>query len=80
MGVVLRLIILAIIIGFIWSSLRRLLFKSSAPVAQASAPKAIAMRPCHYCGLHIGEPEAIQAQGYFFCCTAHRDAFLAALK
>ncbi len=28
---------------------------------------------CSHCGVHLPRPEALQREGYFYCCQAHQD-------
>lgn len=30
---------------------------------------------CAHCGVHLPKRESVQADGQFFCCTEHRDAY-----
>ena len=74
MGTVLRLMIIAAIVWFIYSLVRRTLFPSSPRVEPP--PTAPLMKQCAQCGVHIPETESTQSQGHYFCCEAHRDHFL----
>lgn len=73
MGTLFRLLIIAAIIWFIYSLIRRAI---SPPQAQNPLPPAPLMHQCAQCGVHIPEGESTQSQGRFFCCEAHRDLYL----
>lgn len=77
MSVLFRLLIVGLIIWFVIRLLQKLL---AAPAAQATAPgpnsNAVMMRRCAWCKVHIPETESTQSSGHYFCCEAHRDAFL----
>jgi uncharacterized protein len=44
--------------------------------ADASAADAQVMRRCAWCKVHVPEGESTRSAGNYFCCEAHRDAFL----
>lgn len=71
MGAILRLLIIAAIIWFIYSLIRRAITPSPPPV-----PSSPLMRQCAHCGVNIPEGESSQSHGHFFCCEAHRDLYL----
>lgn len=67
-----RLLFLAALIGvFIWYWRR---FKSrlkNVPARQpAEAP--LSMVRCAHCQLHLPQQQAIEADGHWYCCEAHR--------
>lgn len=73
MGTILRLMIIAAIIWFIYSFIRR----TFNPPARVEPPAATPlMKQCAHCGVNIPENESTQSQGYYFCSEAHRDSFL----
>ena len=73
MGMLFRILLLA---GFVWLVMRLLKNASRAIHDNGENPPAPMMRQCRCCGLNIPETESTQSQGHFFCCEAHRDAFL----
>jgi uncharacterized protein len=74
MGALLRLIILAALVWFVISLVRRAL--SSRPTVEREEPPPALMRQCAQCGVHLPEKDCIRAEDRFFCCEAHRDAHL----
>lgn len=72
MGAILRLLIIAAIIWFIYSMIRRAITTQS----QEPLPNSPLMRQCAHCRVNIPEGESTQSHGYFFCCEAHRDLYL----
>lgn len=66
-----RLIILALAVWLAIRLLRRLL-KPPAPRRSSAAGAAKDMVRCAGCGLHLPKPEAIAADGRYFCCEEHR--------
>lgn len=80
MGVLLRLILLAVLAWIIFRFLQRMLGLHLPGHGQATsvpgpAPMAPLMRQCSYCKVHIPEGESTQSRGHFFCCSEHRDTF-----
>ena len=79
MGKLLQLIILGAVA---WVVFRLLQGKSALPrqdrgAADPAAPStAGVMRRCAYCQVHIPEGESTQSRGQYFCCEAHRDAWV----
>lgn len=81
MGAILRLLVIAAIIWFVWQSLRRFLGQNSQTPNNTVPPDNTRggnqlMHPCAWCKVHIPEGESTQSRGHYFCCEAHRDAFL----
>lgn len=74
MGIMLRLMIIAAIIWFVYAFIRRT-FALNQPPATPPTSGAL-MKQCAQCGIHIPEGESTQSQGHYFCCEAHRDRFL----
>ncbi|PTQ90671.1 PP0621 family protein [Agitococcus lubricus] len=71
---ILRLIIIAAIIWFVYITIKRALQNKASP-SSIETPNQL-MKKCAYCGVHIPEGESTQSQGYIFCSEAHRDLFL----
>lgn len=83
MGVLLRLAFMGLIVWIVLRFLQRALGlqisvqRQGDPAAGASAPSdAQAMRRCAWCKVHVPEGESTRSGGNYFCCEAHRDAFL----
>lgn len=80
MGLLLRLALLALIAWIVLRFLQRTLgFKVSVAREDESQPAGNGpqvMRRCAWCKVHIPEGESTRSGGHFFCCEAHRDAFL----
>lgn len=80
MGLLLRLALLALIAWMAWRLLQRVLGikvtvnREDSDTATTSSPQV--MRRCAWCKVHIPEGESTRSQGHFFCCEAHRNAFL----
>lgn len=73
MGVLLRLLLLATLFWLLAAWLRRWL----APPPPANPPMTPArLQPCSYCQTHVPETDCTRSQGLYFCCEAHRDAYL----
>ena len=72
MRTILRLLIIAAIIWFIYSLIRRAI----TPPPQQPLPNSPLMRQCAHCRVNIPEGESTQSHGQFFCCEAHRDLYL----
>jgi uncharacterized protein len=73
MGTILRLLIIAAIIWFIYSLIRRAI---TPPPEQQPLQNPPLMRQCAHCHVNIPEGESTQSHGRFFCCEAHRDLYL----
>lgn len=73
MGVLIRLLFLAALVWLVVSLVRRAL---SPPRDKPSPAVASPMRACAHCGLHVPESECVRAEGRYFCCQPHRDAWL----
>ncbi|OGS90342.1 MAG: hypothetical protein A2Z95_03005 [Gallionellales bacterium GWA2_60_18] len=69
-----RLLLLIAIVIVVYLLVRS--FRSK--VAAQDKPKTVTedMVRCVQCGVHLPRSEAIQSQEKFFCCVAHRDAYL----
>lgn len=82
MGLLLRLALLALIAWMVLRLLQRMLgFKVSVSREDESLPSGSGngpqvMRRCAWCRVHVPEGESTRSGGHFFCCEAHRDAFL----
>ncbi|MFO1391320.1 MAG: PP0621 family protein [Agitococcus sp.] len=72
MGTILRLLILAGIVWFIYSFIKRTLVQQK-PHQQ---PTATLMHQCAECGVHTPQHEAILFEGLYFCSEAHKNNFL----
>lgn len=71
------LIRLLIYIFLIWLAINffKRLLHSPSPTRKKKKPKQIeSFVACHKCGLHIPQEEAIEHEGQYYCCKAHRDA------
>lgn len=76
MALLLRLILLVIVAWIAFRFLQRLLgLPSPAPRREVMGNGKV-MRRCALCQVHVPEGESTQSRGQFFCCEAHRDAFL----
>lgn len=73
MGALLKLIVLASLVWLVISFIRRL---GSPAGPHRDEPAVTPMHPCRYCGVQVAEPDCTCWQGRYFCCTAHRDAWL----
>ncbi|MEJ2360626.1 MAG: PP0621 family protein [Gammaproteobacteria bacterium] len=73
MGLI-RLLIYIFLIWLAISFFKRLLH-SPSPSHTKKKPRQIeSFVACHKCGLHIPQEEAIEHEGQYYCCKAHRDA------
>lgn len=75
-AVLLRFILLGAIILIAYRLLQRALGLPAPGARHDDGDSTQAMRRCAYCGVHVPEGESTQSRGHFFCCEAHRDAFL----
>lgn len=79
MGLLIRLLLLALVAWGIYRLARRLLAQDNAPAAGDTPPPTTGgnqvMRRCAHCGVHVPEGESTQSAGHFFCSDAHRDAW-----
>lgn len=79
MGKLLQLIILGVVA---WGVFRLLQGKSALPRRDqgtdtpGTPPTSGVMRRCALCQVHIPEGESTQSRGQYFCCEAHRDAWI----
>jgi uncharacterized protein len=81
MGMLLRLILLCAVAWIVFRLLQRALGLPAPGQGTApSEPAPATMRRCAWCSVHTPESESTQSRGHFFCCEAHRDAFLRAPK
>lgn len=62
------LIAIAVVVYLLIKSYR----KNAPPQDQ---PVAEDMVRCAHCGVHLPKGESILADGHFFCCAEHRDAY-----
>lgn len=89
MGVLLRLVLLGLLAWIVLRFLQRTLgFQisvkrqddavagASSSSADAASANAQVMRRCAWCKVHVPEAESTRSGGHYFCCEAHRDAFL----
>jgi uncharacterized protein len=72
MGMLLRLLILAGIVWFIYSFIKR----SLASKQTQQPPLTATMHQCRYCGVHIPHNEAVIFEGLVFCSDAHKHLYL----
>ncbi|MFN3586651.1 MAG: PP0621 family protein [Moraxellaceae bacterium] len=76
MGLLIRLLLIALVAWAVYRLVRRLLGPGAAPTAPDAPPPANqVMRRCAHCGVHVPEGESTQSAGQFFCSEAHRDAW-----
>lgn len=75
MGLI-RLLIYLFIIWLAVSFFKRLLHSpaKSNPKKNNSSRQVESFVACHKCGLHIPQQEAIEHNGHYYCCRAHRDS------
>lgn len=78
-----RVVVIAILLGLVWSWLKRLMNKRLPNARKDDAAQAQsreAMRPCAHCALHVPDAEAVRdhagEETRYFCSEAHRQAFL----
>lgn len=65
-----RLLFLIAIVAVIY-----LIIRSYQKNAQHQDKPVEDMVRCAQCGVHFPKGESVQAEGKFFCCNAHRDAY-----
>jgi len=71
----LRLIIIAAIIGIIWFFIKRWQAEQEAKKVLEKPPKKPEiMQQCAYCGAHFPISEAVYEKERPYCCEAHRIA------
>ena len=75
MSILIRLAFLALLAWLGYRLLQKLL-QPEAPAARPQPPTDVVMRRCSWCKVHVPESESTQSSGHYFCCEAHRDAFL----
>ncbi|HYR05403.1 MAG TPA: PP0621 family protein [Gallionella sp.] len=66
-----RLLFLIAIVIVVYLLIRA--FQKNTP--RQDKPVVDDMVRCAHCGVHLPKGESIQADGQFFCCTEHRDAY-----
>lgn len=66
-----RLLLLIAIVVVIYLLVRA--FRKNAP--RQDKPVVDDMVRCVHCGVHLPKGESVQADGQFFCCAEHRDAY-----
>ena len=66
-----RLLLIIAIVVVVYLLIRS--FRKSAP--RQDKPVVDDMVRCTHCGVHLPKGESIQADGRFFCCIEHRDAY-----
>ncbi|HEX6591759.1 MAG TPA: PP0621 family protein [Moraxellaceae bacterium] len=77
MSILIRLAVVGLLAWLAYRLLLRLLQPSAPASRQPPSPPAdVVMRRCSWCKVHVPESESTQASGHYFCCEAHRDAFL----
>jgi uncharacterized protein len=62
------LMAIAVVVYLLIKSYRKNVPKQDNPVAED-------MVRCAHCGVHLPKGEGILADGHFFCCAEHRDAY-----
>lgn len=67
-----RLLFLIAIVVVIYLLIRA--FRKNAP-REDNKPAVDDMVRCAHCGIHLPKGESVQADGKFFCCSEHRDAY-----
>jgi len=80
MGLLIRLLLLALVAWGIYRLARRLLAADNTAAREEMPPPSNTgsnqvMRRCAHCGVHVPEGESTQSAGQFFCSEAHRDAW-----
>ena len=70
-----RLLILAVVAFLIYTLLRQLLRGRGRREIPRQSARSGTMVRCQRCGLHIPEPEALQADGKYFCNNKHLKEF-----
>ncbi|MGH8493750.1 MAG: PP0621 family protein [Moraxellaceae bacterium] len=81
MGLMFRLALLALIVWMVLRFLQRSLGLQISLTRQGensgtSPTDGQTMRRCSWCKVHVPEGESTRSNEHFFCCEAHRDAFL----
>lgn len=66
-----RLIFLIAIVAVVYLIIRS--FRKDVP--RQDKPVVDDMVRCAQCGVHLPKGESVQADGKFFCCNEHRDAY-----
>lgn len=66
-----RLLFLIAIVAVVYLVIRS--YRKNAP--RREKPVVDDMVRCAHCGVHLPKGESVQADGRFFCCTEHRDAY-----
>lgn len=79
MGLLFRLALLALVVWMLLRFLQRTFgvqvsVKRQGDAGNPSDPQV--MRRCAWCTVHVPEGESTRSGGHYFCCEAHRDAFL----
>ena len=65
-----RLIILAIVVGLLVALYRRLRHFGEKPDKKINYEATV---PCHRCGLHVLESEAIRKNDHYYCSAEHAE-------
>lgn len=66
-----RLLFLIAIVAVIYLSIRS--YQKNAP--RQDKPVVENMVRCAHCGVHFPKGESVHADGQFFCCNEHRNAY-----
>lgn len=66
-----RLLFLVAIVVVVYLLIRS--YRKSRP--RQDEPAVENMVRCAHCGVHLPKSESILADGKFFCCVEHRDAY-----
>lgn len=66
-----RLIFLIAIVAVVYLIIRS--YRKDVP--RQDKPVVDDMVRCAKCGVHLPKGESVQADGKFFCCNEHRDAY-----
>lgn len=66
-----RLLFLIAIVVVVYLIIR--IYRKGAP--RPDLPVVDDMVRCAHCGVHLPKGESVQADGWYFCCAEHRDAY-----
>lgn len=67
-----RLIFIVAVIGLVYWLLKSYRNQASKPTPTTESEEMVR---CIQCGLHIPKGESLSADGKYFCCEDHRQAF-----
>lgn len=72
------LILVVVVLVAIWAFQRAVAKRHQTPPASGTPGTPHAgdgasqnIVPCAHCGVHLPAPDAIEADGHFYCCQAH---------